>query len=307
VPDPDAHSLPVSLVIATKDRPQSLVTCLAAVVEGDRKPAEIVIVDQGAESALQIVEARIGSPGLLRYLQIADGGVSRARNAGVGASTSALIAFTDDDCVPAPAWLCELVRACSGSTAGATGRVLPLPSVRANLVAVSSRTSEEHRLHGAGSASPPWEVGTGGNLLLRREVLEAVGGFDERFGPGAPFKAAEDIELLERVLSAGYTVAYTPDAIVYHEMKTRRERLATRAPYGYGMGAFLATRAGRGGQLSRLLRPYARMQARALRLGVTSRSPRQLLEPLVVMVGVVSGFAAYLSPHQKRRDATKDR
>ena len=71
----------------------------------------------------------------------------------------------------------------------------------------------------------PWEVGTGGNLLLRRAIFDRVGGFDEEFGPGARFRAAEDVELLERLLHAGATLAYTPRAVVHHEMKTRSDRL----------------------------------------------------------------------------------
>jgi GT2 family glycosyltransferase len=294
---------PVSLVIATRDRPVGLVRCLTGLIEGDRPPAEIVIVDQGVRSVEHEAAETVRTRSVLRYIRRVGGGVASARNAGVLAATSDLVAFTDDDCVPAPGWLSALVQACAPPVAGATGRVLPLQSSRTNLVPMSSRTRDEPRVYGPGGVSPPWEVGTGGNLLLRRHVLEDVGGFDERFGPGARFKAAEDIELLQRVLTAEYVVAYAPEAVVYHEMKTRRARLASRVPYGFGMGAFVASRVGRDHQASKLARPYARMQATTLVRGIRSGSPRVALEPVLLMFGFAGGFVSYLSGrHRERRD-----
>jgi len=106
----------------------------------------------------------------------------------------------------------------------------------------------------SGRGSIPWEIGTGGNLSLRRAVFERLGGFDEALGPGTTGRAGEDVDLLYRSMLEGCTVVYEPNAIVYHERKSRRARLGGRFGYGYGMGTFLAMHARRGDLHARELR-----------------------------------------------------
>ena len=133
--------------------------------------------------------------------------------------------------------------------------------------------------------SPPWEVGTGGNLLLSQARFVEVGGFDLRFGPGARYRAAEDVELLDRLLRAGAKIVYEPAAVVFHEMKTPAERLARRYPYGYGLGAMVA---GTGGRRSHALAGAYARSARALARR-SAGVPRQLAEPLLAVAGFTAG------------------
>jgi hypothetical protein len=73
-------------------------------------------------------------------------------------------------------------------------------------------------------------------------------------------------------------------------MKSRRERLVRRYPYGFGMGAFVAT--ARGARRGPLTWRYGAMQARALVSGARSGSPRRALEPLLSTAGFAAGFLA---------------
>ena len=83
----------VSVVVCTMDRPEALARCVGALRACTPPPAQIVVVDQGTRPvALEGVD----------YLRMAERGVSRGRNRGVDAATQELLAFTDDDCVPAP-------------------------------------------------------------------------------------------------------------------------------------------------------------------------------------------------------------
>ncbi len=293
---------PGAVIIATRHRPEALVRCLRAVIAGSSRPQAVVVVDQGSRRVETEARAALDGTNIeLRYVAVPEGGVSRARNAGLAAAAEFdVIAFTDDDCVPAQDWLSQLGDALVPAAAAATGRVLPLPSPQRGLVARSSRTRTTARLHGPESL--PWEAGTGGNLCLRRRAIESVGGFDERFGPGAPFKAAEDLDLLHRLLRGGHTVAYAPEAVVYHEMQTLSARFASRFPYGFGMGALVATRIGESGESTRLAKAYAGLQASTVARGVTARSARLALEPLVGLAGFAAGFAACLArdhaPHR---------
>jgi GT2 family glycosyltransferase len=239
--------------------------------------------------AAAVRERLSDSPVRVRHLDVPAMGVSRARNLGASHAEGDRLAFTDDDCVPSPEWLSRLVEAVAANDAdGATGAVFPLPDhSRSGLVAVSSRTDARPGVFGPGERRPPWEIGTGGNLLLSRTVFERIGGFDVRFGPGGRYRAAEDIELLDRVIQAGATIVYEPKAVVYHEMKSRAERLARRYPYGYGLGAMVARC---GGQRSLAFAgAYGRIQARSLARGLRRLSAREVAEPLLAVAGFSAG------------------
>nr|MBA2676979.1 glycosyltransferase [Ktedonobacteraceae bacterium] len=283
------------VVICTKDRPVALRRCLLALLENQWLPSEVVVVDQGQFTTDPPVQAAFAEREIvLRHEAMQTSGVSRGRNLGITLSTADFIAFTDDDCVPDTGWLGALFKACTTGVDGASGRILPLPASDPDLVAVSSRTSPIARLYQGVSPHAPWDVGSGGNLLLRRAALKHVGGFDERLGPGAPGRAAEDIDLLYRLLIAGFTIAYEPGAVVYHEMKTRQARLRSRFPYGYGMGAFLATHISKDDGYARMLfRRYLRFHAGSFLGGLRHLDRWQMKETAWTCIGALWGAVSW--------------
>ena len=133
----------VSVVVCTMDRPEALARCLDALRACTPSPAQVVVVDQGARPA---------APESVEVVRMSERGVSRGRNRGARAAEHELLAFTDDDCVPAPEWIGALLRGFEGGADGVTGRVLPLPGEGG--VAVSSRTSMTRRTF-SGPGSPP--------------------------------------------------------------------------------------------------------------------------------------------------------
>lgn len=233
-----SERLVVSVVIATLDRPGSLARCVDALFGGRAAPCEVIVADQSAGPGTRDAVEERASRGLpIVHLPLPRRGVSRARNAGVATATSSIVAFTDDDCVPDDAWLVELLGVLQGDpgAAAVAGRVLPLGPPAPQLHAVASRTRARPADH-RGPALP-WRVGTGGNIAVRREWLERVGGWDERLGPGAPGRAAEDVDLIRRLLRSGARIRYTPAALVLHERVDERGYRASRRRYGFGMGA----------------------------------------------------------------------
>lgn len=68
-----------------------------------------------------------------------------------------------------------------------------------------------------------WLVGAA--LLIRREALEGIGGFDERF-----FMYSEELDLARRIRERGWRLVYHPAAeVVHHEGKSSEQNLARRA------------------------------------------------------------------------------
>jgi GT2 family glycosyltransferase len=228
----------ISVVVPTVGREKAVARCLDALTRGTLLPAEILVVDQSGEARIaRVLEERGEVFPNLRHLVELRRGLSAARNAGARAASGDILAFTDDDCVPAGGWLAAVREAFDEMPrlAGVTGPMLPLDPDTPGLVAVSSRTSLERVDHRRGSA--PWVVGTGGNMTLRRSWLEHVGGWDERLGVGSRGEAAEDVALVDRVLIAGGVLRYEPEAVVRHEQRSLSARRATRRTYGHGVGA----------------------------------------------------------------------
>jgi hypothetical protein len=120
----------------------------------------------------------------------------------------------------------------------------------------------------------PWGVGSSANFAAPVEVLRRHGGWDERLGAGSGGMAAEDADLLYRLLIGGTVVRYEPAAVVRHEWQTRERRLATRWSYGYGIGAMCGLRLAAGDIFAlRMLGSYARLHVRPL-LGALARRDR---------------------------------
>ncbi len=284
----------VSVAIATMNRPAALARCVDAILNGCMKPAELILVDQGDHAATARLIERSGWRGILPLQQIRQHrcGLSASRNAAVRHASRPIVAFTDDDCVPDNEWLAGLVAGFNTAEHpdAVTGRVLPLGPERPGSYAVSTRASEAPALYRARTL--PWRVGSGGNAAVRREWLKRIGEFDERLGAGSPGQSAEDMDLFYRLLQSGASVLYHPDAVVYHERKDYRGRLASRPAYGFGMGAFCALSARqRDAYAMWILTRWGYDRMRALLAGSVRRQWRRVLEEFLMLRGAAGGFA----------------
>ncbi len=233
-----SHLAPLSVAIATLDRPLALARCVDALLSATVCPAEVVVVDQGDPAGTAaVLDAYADGPVAIRHVVQERRGLSAARNQAIAAAQYPIVAITDDDCVPDRHWIAALVLAFDGPDApdAVTGRVLPWGPARPGLYAVSARTSRR-RLAVRGKAVP-WHLGTGGNCAVKRAWVERAGGYDEHLGAGSPGKAGEDADLFYRLLRAGARIAYEPRAVIYHERQSKARRLASRWTYGYGIGA----------------------------------------------------------------------
>jgi glycosyltransferase involved in cell wall biosynthesis len=211
----------VSVVVSTYNRPERLRELLAG-LRAQTLPAqefEVVVVDNGSEPPTgALIETELARDGLrLRTVRHATTrGPSGGRNSGWRLARGPLVAFTDDDCVPAPDWLSAgLALAESHPEAVLQGRTLPAPS-ELPPHGLLVRTQRIERL------GPHYETC---NIFYPRPLLERLGGFDESFGLQP---AGEDTDLAWRAIEAGHETVFAGDAVVYHAVEAIGMRGALR-------------------------------------------------------------------------------
>ena len=197
----------MAVVVATRNRTGLLPRLVAALAgQHDAPPFEVVLVDDASDDDTWATITALEKAGTLPLRGIrmtAQAGPAAARNAGWRNSSSRLVAFTDDDCVPAPGWLRTLVDALAEVDI-AQGTTLPDPAQRERL-GPFSRTME---------VTGPTGYFQTCNVAYRRATLEQVGGFDDELR-----QAGEDIELATRALAAGATTRFCADAVVHHDVR----------------------------------------------------------------------------------------
>lgn len=243
-------SLAASVVIATRGRPDAVQEALplvaaAAAHAGD---TEVIVVEQAGVNSAPLART-LG----IRHIAHRGRGVSLARNAGIEAANGAVVLCTDDDCLVPVTWVADhLAALADADVAGSFGRVTGLPRHEAE----GADPAERVRRHGI--EARPWDVGHASNMAVRRAPLLAVGGFDERIGPGSRgVQAGEDADLIARLLSAGYVLVSGTGAPVRHrEWRTTAETEAVLRAYEEGAGVWI-------GAALRARRPHAAQHLRA--------------------------------------------
>jgi histidinol-phosphate phosphatase family protein len=185
----------VDIVVPTVGR-TSLTVLLDALAAQTVRPGRIVLVDdrRAPDGPLPIPAAATG----LDVEVVATGGrgPAAARNAGWRTTDCVWVAFVDDDVVPPSHWfaaLLEDLRAAGSGVAASQGRIrVPLPPDR--------RPTDWER-NVAGLERARWATA---DMAYRRTVLEAHGGFDERF----PRAYREDADLGLRVVRSGGRIEF---------------------------------------------------------------------------------------------------
>lgn len=223
----------ISIVVATYNRAGEIGTALDRLLalRPDSPSHEIVVVDNNSRDETRAVVERYVArhPDKVRYLFEGRQGVSYARNTGVAAARAPLIAFTDDDVWVSPDWLVAIRDAFERHPEAAFvgGKCLPrwpepapawlTPEHWGPLALFDygdepfATSLDYQRCFGAG------------NMGIRREVFERVGGFDAatQHAPGA-VAAVEDHQLNLRVWQAGLRGWYVPGMVIYSDVPQAR-------------------------------------------------------------------------------------
>jgi glycosyltransferase involved in cell wall biosynthesis len=289
--------LPVSVVIATRNRADLVGDAVDSILDGDAIPAEIVVVDQSDRGpVMPALSLRRGCS--VRCLRTSETGVSRGRNYGARAARQAIVAFTDDDILVSSGWLSALVGALGGGAYNqvVTGRVLPgAAEVAGSFVPASVRRTVPARYIGRIGR----DVLAGGNMALRTAYFNSLGQFDVNLGAGSRFPAAEDNDFGFRVLENGGVVRFVPDAVVCHRAwRNSAEYVPLRYAYGRGKGGFYMKHLSlRDAYMSgRLVRDIVTRLARSARY---CGDPRRAIGELAYVAGVVFGALTWLTTRSR--------
>jgi GT2 family glycosyltransferase len=226
------NSLRLSIIIPTKDRASILAELLESIRRldglGRIRPQIIVADNNSKDDTYNFAAALAGNfPTEIRILKVARPGKSAAMNDAVKSASGAVLAFLDDDVVVDKTWLAAVERFFSASEHHAGQGIIRLQSPAGDdpdIIRLFERyrtiPSLEHKPN-----KPSRHSLNGANFFVSRAAFDRVGGFDERLGPGAS-GTSEDVDFARRLIRAQITIAYAPQAIVYHRVD--RSRLCDR-------------------------------------------------------------------------------
>lgn len=250
----------ISVVIATRGRAPELERCLLALSAQTVASAdfEVVVCDDGSDEpiagALAPVLAEVRGKVGVRLMRQDHSGPAVARNRGAAVAAGRWLAFTDDDCSPAPDWLERLLARFAASPDALIGGGLCTPSDaapcdRATQQIMDFVYHEQERRGGMRLFSTS-------NLAISADAFHRLGGFSPAFGgPGG-----EDYDLCARWQARGGAVVNAPEARVVHEHGLTLVSYC-RQHFGYGRG-------------------LVRMRSRLRQQGVDVKEARRQSRPL---------------------------
>jgi glucosyl-dolichyl phosphate glucuronosyltransferase len=224
-----------TVLICTFNRSDMLRATLESLARMDDLPGgwDVLVVDNNSTDRTEEVVAKLAQsyPVGLRYLRELRQGKSYALNVGIIATTSRILAFTDDDVVVTRRWLIEAVRPLltDPSLDYTGGPVRPiwedapprwLPAENGNLwgtIAVLDYGAapfifEDRR-----------RIPIGANMAVRRSAFDKIGGFNAALGrKGKSLLGQEQAEFFYRTRAQGLRGMYVPEMELHHHVPKAR-------------------------------------------------------------------------------------
>lgn len=246
-----AHQASVDIIVCVHNALSDVQCCLEAVVRHTNQPYSLVLVDDGSESETRdYLSEFTNTRGSVLLRNEEAKGYTRAANQGLQRSSADYVVLLNSDTVVTAKWLDRLV-ACAESDPR-IGLVGPLSNTASwqSIPEIESKRSDQSdwpanplpaemtieemgQLVARYSARLylPMPFLNGFCLLIRRELIEEIGYFDEEtFGAGY----GEENDYALRTRKAGWLLALADDAYVYHAQSRSystedRKRLAKQA------------------------------------------------------------------------------
>ena len=214
----EALGVRVSILISTLNRAQYLRRALLALRYLDHDSFEAVVVNGPSEDRTDAVLEEFQD--FIKIGRCQERHIARSRNVSLKMAHGDFVAFLDDDSVPEPKWLRNLMAGFdTEEVAGVGGTVLGSDGISPQYQYITSNRFGESTFN----ESPPADLVCmpfnewypalpGSNCMFRKRAVMEVGGFDEEYE-----YHLEETDLCARLIDAGYVIRHVPDAIVHHE------------------------------------------------------------------------------------------
>jgi GT2 family glycosyltransferase len=213
----------VSVIVCSYNGGQTLAACLDSLGKLSYPEYEVILVDDGSTDDTAYIAAQFPR---VRYIHQSNHGLSHARNTGAAAAKGEVFAYTDSDCMADVDWLYYLIGTLvSGDYTGVGGPNVTPPAqnwIQACVAAAPGGPSHVLLTDTIAEHIP------GCNMAFHRWAFESIGGFDPEYR-----KAGDDVDFCWRLQQAGFVIAFSPTAIVWHHRRfTLRAFLKQQDGYG---------------------------------------------------------------------------
>ena len=242
------NSKSISLVIGTCNRSLYLEKLLDSMKFNgllDREDIEVIIVDNGS---IDQNTYNLCIKYNIIYLSQSKAGLSSAINTGIKTARGEYIAFTDDDTIVVDAlWLDKLRENFKANPrlGYISGNVLAFKtSTEVQLVweqkggLSKGKERKVYTKQYLSSFDPTWrisKVAAGANSMIPKRVLAQIGDFSTFLGGGAPIGHGNTLEIVYRIIRAGYELMYDPESVILHNHPATPWQLRKKM-YIYGVG-----------------------------------------------------------------------
>ncbi len=209
----------VSVVIPTFNHSEYLIRCLESIESaGDSTTFEIIVVDDGSD---QMHSDRFAAINGIKLITQSNMGFAGACEAGVAASNAELLLLLNNDTEVLPGWLDGLVNEMDRHPeTGAAGSMIISGNHLLQEAGAIIFSDGSGMQYGWGDSPLKWtyrsrrevDYCSGASLMIRRELWDRIGGFDDRFAPAY----YEDTDLCFAARQAGSKVVYCPNSVIFH-------------------------------------------------------------------------------------------
>lgn len=215
----------IAVLITTLNRPDVISDAIASILNNTYKDFELIIVDQSTNNKTQeIVERYILADKRVRYLPMSTRGKTKALNYGIRNCNTDIIAITDDDCMVSKDWIEKIVATFRGypdlALLFGSAEASSYDTTKGIIPTYLPLEKRFFKLHSRFAKS-----GGGANMVIRENIFDTVGGFDEKLGPGTFLSTCEEYDFFYRVRKKGFEVGVLPSLKVVHYGLKRFEDL----------------------------------------------------------------------------------
>jgi glycosyltransferase involved in cell wall biosynthesis len=244
-------SVAYTVALCTHNHADRLIRTLADLdqLKLPQAPWEFLVIDNGCRDGTAELLANHAWPAgwQIRVVHEAKLGLSNARNRSIAEARGEYVIFMDDDETADPDWLCAFERLIKEKNPDAFGgriRVL-FEDMRPTWLRdeLLGFLGELNRSDEIVPLTDPHTSFYGGNFGFRKTVCDRIGNFNAMLGrKGSDNTGGEEVDFYRRLLDAGFSVWWTPEAVIHHRIQAAKLARGYFLDLHYRMGRMEAIR-----------------------------------------------------------------